>query len=171
MVKLGLLRTIMNQSELLEYIHYNQETGLCFWKKKPSPKINVGDSVGYVSSDGYMYFGFKNKTLKLHRAIFLMLHGFLPKYVDHHDHDRLNNRPNNLRAATMTSNNRNCSIQKNNQSGIVGVSYCKKRNKWVAMIWHESKPISLGRFINKEDAINARKEAEVRYGYNPNHGK
>lgn len=161
----------MIQSELLEFITYDPDTGNCFWRKKPSSKIKVGDKVGYVSKDGYQYFGFKGKTLKLHRAIFLMLHGYLPKYVDHKDHNRLNNKPDNLRAATMTSNNRNCSLQKNNSSGVVGVSYSATRKKWVAMIWHKSKAIPLGRFLLKEDAIKARKEAEIIYGYNPNHGK
>ena len=161
----------MIRSELLEYINYDETTGLCTWKKKPNNRIKLGSPVGYVSKDGYMYFGFKNKVLKLHRAIFLMLHGYLPDYVDHHDHNRLNNKPGNLRAATMTCNNRNCSIQRNNKSGVVGVSYSKSRQKWVAMIWHKSKPIPLGRYKNKQDAINARKLAEVKYGYNPNHGK
>lgn len=161
----------MEQHELLEYINYDEKTGKCTWRKSPSNKVKVNDPVGYVSKDGYMYFGFKGKTLKLHRAIFLMLHGYLPKYVDHDDHDRLNNRPHNLRASSMTQNNRNCSLQKNNKSGTVGVSFSSQRNKWVATIWHKSKIISLGRFQFKEDAIAARKEAEVIYGYNPNHGK
>lgn len=30
--------------------------------------------------------------------------------------------------------------------------------------------IHLGRFVNKADAIKARKKAEVIYGYHPNHG-
>lgn len=161
----------MIQSELLEYINYDPETGLCTWKKKPSAKITVGSPVGYVSADGYMYFGFKGKTLKLHRAIFLMIHGYLPAYVDHDDHDRLNNKALNLKASTMTANNRNCTRQKNNTSGVVGVRFDPNRKKWVAMIWHNSKAIALGRFDEKSDAIKARKNAEVKYGYNPNHGK
>ncbi len=160
----------MKQSELLEYLEYSPITGKVLWKKKPSPKIAVNTPVGYVSKDGYTYFGFKNKTLKLHRAIFLMLHGYLPKYVDHIDHDRLNNKPDNLRDATLTENNRNCKIQVNNLSGVVGVSWCSERKRWVASIWHESRAIPLGRFTDKSDAVRARKNAEVLYGYHSNHG-
>lgn len=33
------------------------------------------------------------------------------------------------------------------------------------------KTIYLGRFDNLEDAIKARQEAEIKYGFHPNHGK
>lgn len=160
----------MNQQELLEHLLYDEVTGEVFWKKKPSQKTAIGAKVGYVSADGYMYFGFQKKTLKLHRAIFLMLHGYLPAFIDHVDHNRLNNRRNNLVAATAADNTRNCSLQKNNRSGVVGVSWSSHRNKWVAMIWHQSKAIPLGRFNEFDEAVMARKHAERAYGYHANHG-
>lgn len=92
----------MNRDLLLEYLTYCPKTGTVHWKKSPSPRIKIGTLVGYISKDGYMYFGFKNKTLKLHRAIFLMQFGFLPKFIDHIDGNRLNNKQNNLRDATIT---------------------------------------------------------------------
>lgn len=39
----------------------------------------------------------------------------------------------------------------------VGVTYKKSRNKWDASIWKNGKPISLGHYITKEEAITARK--------------
>jgi hypothetical protein len=160
----------MTQEELNEYLHYDELTGQLFWKKQ-SGKCKIGEEAGHVSADGYRYFGFKGKIRKTHRAIYLMKTGILPKYIDHKDHNRLNNKWDNLRPASMTDNNRNCQIKKNNRSGIVGVHWSVSRNKWFAMIWHESKAIPLGRFINKQDAINARKAAEIQYGYHFNHGR
>ena len=46
-------------------------------------------------------------------------------------------------------------------SGIVGVK--NENNKWVASIKTERKSIILGRFDNIEDAIKARKNAEIKY--------
>ena len=160
----------MIRSTLLEYFHYDAANGLLTWKKKPSTKIAIGAPVGYVSADGYYYGGFKGKTIKLHRAIFLMWHGYLPDYIDHVDGNRTNNRIVNLREATMTENNRNCRLQKNNSSGTVGVSWNDSRKKWVAMIWHNAKAVPLGRYPKLEDAITARKDAEKLYGYHKNHG-
>lgn len=51
----------------------------------------------------------------------------------------------------------------NNTSGINGVSFDKSKNRWRAKIFHEGRNINLGTFINKEDAIKARKDAENLY--------
>ena len=42
--------------------------------------------------------------------------------VDHRDTNRANNRWGNLRLATLTQNNRNVGIQRNNSTGFKGVS-------------------------------------------------
>lgn len=52
---------------------------------------------------------------------------------------------------------------KNNTSGITGVYWNKNKGKWNARITFKGKCISLGDFRNKQDAINARKEAEEKY--------
>lgn len=49
-----------------------------------------------------------------------------------------------------------------NTSGSKGVSYCKARGKWEAYITFRKKRYHLGRYIDKKDAIAARKEAEER---------
>jgi len=58
-----------------------------------------------------------------------------------------------------------------NTSGTMGVSWYKDRKKWYARISSDDEVIFLGMFDHKEDAIAARKAAEVKYGYHPNHGK
>ncbi len=47
----------------------------------------------------------------------------------------------------------------------LGVVFCKDRNKWAARIKIKGKQIHLGRFVLFSDAVNARKEAEIKYGF------
>ena len=57
----------------------------------------------------------------------------------------------------------NAKILSNNKSGICGVCWIKTEMKWMAYIMLKGKQHTLGRFINKQDAINARKAAEEKY--------
>lgn len=50
-------------------------------------------------------------------------------------------------------------LSKTNKSGVTGVSQ-KKNGKWLAQIVFKRKAYNLGTYEKKEDAINARKEAE-----------
>ena len=163
----------ITQKLIKEYLHYEPLTGIFTWIKKPSQKIILGSKAGYAHKQrgGYINIGFKGMNLKAHRLAFLYMTGIIPSQVDHEDHNRSNNIWSNLKPATQTISSRNCTLQKNNTSGVVGVSWNKQRKRWIAMIWHNSKPILLGRFVKKADAVLARQQAEIKYGYHPNHGK
>lgn len=50
-----------------------------------------------------------------------------------------------------------------NKSGVVGVSWNKKRNNWKSVLIFDGKENYLGNFKNKDDAIKARLLAEVQY--------
>lgn len=54
-------------------------------------------------------------------------------------------------------------ISSNNTSGVSGVSWNKSSQKWNARISIDGKPINLGYFIDFDDAVNARKNAERQY--------
>lgn len=51
-------------------------------------------------------------------------------------------------------------IPSNNTTGVKGVYYVKRLNKWNARIMFKGKSYNLGYYSNKEDAIRARKEGE-----------
>lgn len=85
------------------------------------------------------------------------------KGYDHHDQNPLNNQKCNLVLCTHQENIRNSALSKNNTSGFVGVSWNKERSKWVAAIQVDGKMFALGRYVNKEDAIKARLQAEAQY--------
>ena len=63
-----------------------------------------GKLVGVKMSNGYMatrvWIGKKCKRILLHRLVFLLANGYLPKTVDHINGIRDDNRPENLREAS-----------------------------------------------------------------------
>ncbi len=85
------------------------------------------------------------------------------KYYDHIDRNSLNNRKYNLRPSTISENNQNRSKMSNNTSGVTGVYWNKKANKWCAYIMYDNKRLHLGSFLEKDDAIKARLIAEKKY--------
>jgi len=100
-----------------------------------------------------------------------MVYGYWPNQIDHIDGDRANNSLHNLRDVTNQINSMNIKIPSSNTSGHIGVCWDKSRNKWLAHITVDQKLKNLGRFINKEDAVKVRKEAERIYRYHENHGR
>lgn len=109
------------------------------------------DNNGYVVTTG-------GKTL---HSIVMNTKGW--QRADHRQHNKRDNRKSQLRICTIQKNNMNKKIAKNNTSGVTGVYWNSKNNKWYASIKLNKKSIYLGSFIEFEDAVNARKKAEERY--------
>ena len=110
----------------------------------------------------------KNNGYAVNNKNRLLLHRFVincpdDKVVDHINHNPLDNRKSNLRICTQQQNRMNNRKQPNNTSGCAGVSFYKPYNKWRAYIQINSRQIFLGYFNTKEDAIEARKQAELEY--------
>lgn len=61
---------------------------------------------------------------------------------------------------TFTDIHRNRKVMGSNNSGHKGVSWCNRDNRWTATICYNKKNINLGSFINIDDAIQKRKEAQ-----------
>lgn len=82
----------------------------------------------------------KNKTIAMHRLILNAPNGM---FVDHINHDPLDNRRANIRLCTPAENTRNRRPQKNG-SGYKGVRYKKNQNLWEARIRLNGKRRSIG---------------------------
>ena len=153
--------------ELKEFLDYNPDTGIFTWKKQVALNITVGQKAGVMNSwTYYTQIAFKGIEYRAHRLAYYMHHGIDPleKLVDHIDGDKSNNKINNLRLASKSENGRNrVNLPSNNTSGVIGVCWDKKAKKWKAYIMINGKTKHLGYFINKEDAIKARKEGEIKY--------
>lgn len=103
----------------------------------------------------------KNSKQKyLHRIIT----GETILYVDHINGNKLDNRKSNLRVCSNADNLKNrVKLPSSNTSGILGVRYRSDRSKWYAEIQVNNKKIRLGSYVDKEDAVRARLEAEIKY--------
>lgn len=98
----------------------------------------------------------KSQVIRLHRYIMNCPEELV---VDHVNHDTFDNRKENLKICTREVNSWN---RKDNKSGIVGVSYDKNHNYWVAKMGNKV----LGNRKDKTKAIELRKQAEIKYfGY------
>ena len=94
-----------------------------------------------------------------------------PNYIDHINGIRNDNRPENLRSVSISENNKNVSKSTRNTSGVVEVYYYANIGKWRADIKYDNKYKHLGCFDKFEDAVLARKKAEIEYGFHENHGR
>lgn len=151
--------------KLRDGYHYDPETGL-FTITTDRGRWKRGKAITAKDSCGYIVIDIEGKRYMAHRLAFLYMTSKWPTNdVDHKDTDRSNNRWANLRDVTKSTNSRNKSVQKNNTSGTVGVSWNIRRSRWQARIYVNGKQIALGDFVHKEDAIFARMTAEKDYGY------
>jgi hypothetical protein len=81
--------------------------------------------------------------------------------VDHINRVRYDNRKDNLRLADRSVNMCNTNLSVLNKSGHKGVYWSKSANKWCVQITRNKKKYYLGSYDNKEDAIEARRKAEI----------
>ncbi len=161
---------MITRKRIKELFRYDGES--LIWKSGRRGQSKAGVVAGCLNPDTkYICIGADNNVYRAHRLIFLYCHGYLPEFIDHIDGNRSNNRIDNLRAATMGQNHRNRKISKNNTSGIKGVSWCKRSEKWTARLCTRGKQEHLGYF---DDINEARDKVEnyrnIMHGEFANHG-
>lgn len=99
------------------------------------------------------------------RIVFALAYGYDPggRDVDHIDGDRSNNDPSNLRAITHAQNCMNRHTGRKPASGATGIYWNKTVQRYLAFIGANGVKMYLGCFKDKEEAIAARKLAEVQH--------
>ena len=105
-----------------------------------------------VDGSGYFLVTIGLKQMKHHRVVYYAHNkdwdiNDSPRLnlIDHRDHNKQNNNPNNLRIATIQQNNWNTKNTK-------GYCWDKNNKKWQAQIRVNSKQKYLGRFDSEEEA-------------------
>ena len=168
----------MNQAELkkcAEKLKYDPDTGEFTWLVGRRGTAKAGTIAGGISTargKKYRLIMVDGTRYRAHHLAWLFAHGVMPtNELDHINGDGLDNRISNLRLVSHKENAKNQKKPSNNTSGVVGVYFSKAENKWKAMICVDYKPIWLGTFVEKSEAIKARKEAELEHGFHKNHGQ
>jgi len=172
---------MLSVEQLRGLLDYSMESGNFVWRKRQNNdvfnRVFAGKVAGFVHSrpsarTNYIYIKILGVQYLAHRLAYLYCHGKPPSgEIDHIDGNGLNNRIGNLRDVDRRINSRNKPLQKNNSSGANGVSWSRSRRKWVATISIDGKNKNLGGYDDLSDAIVARRDADIFYGFHRNHGR
>lgn len=157
------------QALLHQIYNYDPATGSLTYKRDFSRRC-AGEDATTSSSNGYRMVSL-DKSYLAHRMIWLMQTGNLPETIDHINHTRTDNRWHNLRDATTQANAQNKSVNKNNTTGYMGVSFMPAKGKFRATLTRDRKQVHLGLFATAEEAWQARLAANEEHGFHENHGK
>ena len=156
----------LTQERLRELLHYNPETGVFTNLVTRTYNCKKDDIIGHVHTSGHIRTQLCGKFYYAHRLAWMYIYGYMPENeIDHINRDRADNRIKNLREVTRQCNSRNGSVRINNKSGVTGVFWSKREEKWQAKITVDFISIDLGQFKNIEDAIKKRWLAEVKYKF------
>lgn len=124
----------------------------------------IKDYCWHVKDNGYVeaYDTNKRRTIKFHRLVMGLPQDCFDIDHIHGELSRNNNRKSNLRIVTRSQNQMNKKMQKNNTSGIVGVSWVKRDKKWLAHITKNG-IMYQKLFNNFDDAVLQRQKWEKEY--------
>ncbi len=109
----------------------------------------------YDKSSGYFRVKVLGKGYLVHRVIYAMHFGEMPKLVDHEDKNKINNLIENLRPATRGQNVVNSLVRSDNKYGLKGVTYHKAAGKFVAQTFKDGKRIHIGVYESPVEAAHA----------------
>lgn len=182
-------RVTLTKQYLQQFYDYDPETGVIRHAHRadhlfshPSgaakyKKHYEGTVAGCLVNDGprqYITINLGGRELKAHRVAWIMCNGEIPEglVIDHVNGDGTDNRLENLRVVTTSDNSANSTISKRNKTGITGVSFNRKTERYVVSICRNSQPKLLSQSLQDFfEACCMRKSAEIRFDYHPNHGR
>jgi len=144
---------------------FEYRDGYLYWKcvVHPNKQYLLNKPAGSIHATGYRHVTWQGKVHKVHRLIFLLEHGYMPKEIDHINGNRQDNRLENLREVTRSENQCNRGILASNTSGYAGVSWHKKSKAWVVRLMKNRKSHMIGYFKDLELAGLVASEARSLY--------
>lgn len=143
-------RMTISQSKVQELFEYRE--GCLFWTAKSGARshIKIGQKAGGWASGGYETVSISGKRYFVHRIIYIYHHGVMPKYVDHINGKKNDNRIENLRPANHSENMCNAGIYKNNSTGIKGVFKRSSSDMYFVQVRKNNKNYYLGSYEDLE---------------------
>lgn len=162
-------RTLADEMEgiktLLNHISVDVKTGVAVWEFPTNRRVRKGSIAGTVDGLGYTRINFMGSLYLLHRIVFYVSTGRLPCVVDHKKGTGAGNGIDNLQEATQQQNSMKKSMQSNNKTGFVGVSFHKAAGKYQASIRKDGKSHHLGLYDTPEEAYSKYCEnAKIMFG-------
>lgn len=177
-------KALPSQEVLRQLLRYEPETGKLFWRERPtelfeSPRIAKRWNSIYAGTEafttlhatGYVEGRIFGLRYKAHRVIWKLVYGTDPYEIDHINGQRAFNALANLREVNRQENSRNRALCSTNTSGVTGVFFHTAASKWVAKIGVGFDHVHLGTFDKFDDAVAARRTAEIEHGFHQNHGR
>lgn len=179
------MRMDISAADARAMLDYNAETGKLFWKLRPlayfkderaqkiwNTRYAGSEAFTHVHARGYLCGVVCYRSYLAHRVVWLMCTGDWPnQQIDHINGVRSDNRFENLRDVSAAENMKNLTLQSRNRSGVPGVNWCPRQQKWRVYITTNRVMKSLGFFDDFDLAVAKRRAAEIENGFHPNHGR
>ena len=144
----------------VEFLSYNQETGIFHWKKGYGPK-KAGDLAGCRKERGYWHIRIGGQLILAHQLAWLICNNeHITTGMDHINGDPGDNRIVNLRPCVGSQNNFNTK-PRNKSSGEKGVT--GKPGSWQARIRYKTKLHHLGTYKTIDEASAVYKLAAEKF--------
>lgn len=170
---------ILTREYVETLLDYDPDTGDLIWVTGKRQGLKAGcihPRSGYIQLM-MKYPDGKRRGVNAHRLAWLLYHGELPEIIDHKNGIPADNRIQNLRNTDVAGNSRNRKVSKNNKTGINGISWDDKRQRYHLSFSSPSLPkdrrlqftFSIKSYGNKdialEKAIQQRQRMEATLGY------
>jgi len=145
--------------------YFVSSKGRVYSTKKYKCLSNFENGHGYLQCVIYDDESKKFKNMLIHR---LVAETFSPAtgmgitlFVNHKDSDKKNNYVSNLEWVTPRENSKHHYENSTDVRSHVGVNFYKPNRKWKAGIYKDGKDVHIGYFDTEQEAIEARREAEL----------
>ena len=131
---------------------FEYRDGVIYTRRRQG-SLKAGKAVGSINSNGYLVTSVNKRPIRVHRLIFLMHYGYLPPMLDHINGNKLDNRIENLRAATPRQNHQNRDARVTNTSGERNVVWHKRSERWRVVFWAGGKQRQFGTYTDFTHAV------------------
>jgi len=146
----------LTQSRLQELLHYDPGSGEFHWRVQKKNNHSAGDIAGCRMRSEYWTIHIDGRNYRAHQLAWLYMQGEWGRpLIDHRDGNPLNNRWSNLRLSSHTENAANRPRLRSNTSGFKGVSFDRRRGKWLAQIQKQGRRYPIGRYDTAQEAHEA----------------
>ena len=179
-------KSLPSPEDLRKYLSYDPCSGKLTWLPRTDDMFSKGTvgfckrwntkyagkpALNYTNAHGYLVGPINGNMAAAHRVAYAIMIGLWPiDNIDHINGNRTDNRWENIRAASNSENVKNSSRRSDNSSGFGGVDWHPQTKKWRARISVNNCRIHVGMFECKDEAIAARKRANIEYGFTDRHG-